>query len=273
MTRVIAALDNSAVARPVLETAVGIASLYRATVDAVHLREDSARTAQAAADAVGVELRSLAGDVLGPLIEAGREDDVVAMVIGTRGRRFGRRSLGHVALELILAVAKPLVLVPPNGQIPFELARVLVPLDGTRATAVAVEHTVELACVAGVEVIVLHVYGEESLPLFSDQPQHELESWAREFLARYSPGGPGVRLEVRVGVPAEHVLRVAEETEASVIALGWSQDLSAGRAAVVRKVLEHAQIPVLLVPIPTRVASGGGPEEPHAGTLGLLIQA
>jgi nucleotide-binding universal stress UspA family protein len=229
-----------------------VAPLYRARVDAVHIREDGARAAQAAAAAAGVDLRELSDHALDTLIEIGHEHDVVALVIGTRAGRFARRPLGHVALDLLVAVRKPLVLVPPHTALPFRLQRVLVPLDGTSATAVALTRTVELARDSEVEVDVLHVQGEDSLPLFSDQPQHETESWAREFLARYCPDVDLARLHLRVGWPGEHVVRVAHEMNADMIALGWAQDLSPGRAAVVREALERSEIPVLLVPVAVR---------------------
>lgn len=248
MTRLLAAVDNSAVARHVLETANAVAPLYGATVDAIHIREDGDRTAQAAAVATGLELRELPDDVVETLIGAGLEDDVVGLVIGTRAGRLVRRPVGHVALDLLVAVRKPLVLVPPHTPIPFRLRRVLVPLDGTSATAAALTRTVELAGDFEVEVDVLHVHDQDSLPLFSDQPQHETESWAREFLARYCPTVDLARLHLRVGWPGEHVVRVAHETHADMIALGWAQDLSSGRAAVVREALERSQVPVLLVP-------------------------
>jgi nucleotide-binding universal stress UspA family protein len=248
-TRLLAAVDNSAVARHVLETANALAPLYGASVDAIHIREDGARTAEAAASATGLELRKLPDHTLEKLVEAGHEDDVVGLVIGTRAGRLARRLLGHVALDLLVAVSKPLVLVPPQAAIPFRFQRVLVPLDGTSVTAAALTETVELARGSAVEVEVLHVYDEESLPLFSDQPQHETESWAREFLARYCPNVDLGRLHLRVGRPGEHVVQVARETGADLIALGWAQDLSRGRAAVVRETLERSRIPVLLVPV------------------------
>ena len=42
---------------------------------------------------------------------------------------------------------------------------------------------------------------------------------------------------------------MAEECGCDVIALGWSQELAAGRAAVVRETLERSSRPLLLVPV------------------------
>jgi hypothetical protein len=75
-------------------------------------------------------------------------------------------------------------------------------------------------------------------------------SRSTRFLARYSPCPPeAVRLETRVGQPHEHVVAVARELDADVIALGWAQELAPGRAPVVRAALEGARLPIFLIPV------------------------
>jgi hypothetical protein len=39
------------------------------------------------------------------------------------------------------------------------------------------------------------------------------------------------------------------EIDADLILLGWARDLSPGHAAVVRRVLEEAAVPLVLVPV------------------------
>ena len=107
----------------------------------------------------------------------------------------------------------------------------------------------ELAHDAAVDVLILHVLDEASLPLFTDQPQHETEAWTTEFLARYCPRGlRSVRLALRVGRPEETILCVAEESGVDLVVLGWNQRLAPGRAAIVRAVLERGRLPILLIP-------------------------
>ena len=249
MRKVLAAVDNSAAARPVLAAAKEIARLFDTGLEAVHVREDSKRTAAGVAERAGVTLRELeADDVVDGLLEAGRPRAVAAVVVGARGARTGRRPAGHVALDLIVELRKPVVVVPPSTPTPFALERILVPLDATRETAAALAPTVELACQCGIDVVALHVHDERSLPLFSNHVGHEVEAWSREFLARYCPHAEQARLEVRVGDPGEHLAAVAAEIEASMIALGWAQDLSPGRAEVVREALARSSVPVLLAP-------------------------
>jgi nucleotide-binding universal stress UspA family protein len=94
------------------------------------------------------------------------------------------------------------------------------------------------------------VYDKDSMPAFTDQPQHEQAAWEHEFLNRYCPWGiDDVRVETRVGRSGELIPQVAEQRDCDVIALGWSQELAAGRAPVVRETLERSRRPVLLVPV------------------------
>jgi nucleotide-binding universal stress UspA family protein len=249
MTRVLAAIDNSPAARSVLAAASSLAAFLHAEVEAVHAREDGDRTARAAAAARRVPYRTMGDDVVPTLLAAGHAPDVVAMALGARAVGAGRRPAGHVALQLAVSLPKPLVVVSPDAKVTEALRRILVPLNGDQSTAAALSETMELASESALEVIVLHVHDYASLPRFTDQPQHEVEAWTWEFASRHCPHPEHVRLEVRIGVPGEHVLRVAEELGADMIALGWSQELSGGHAAVVRQALEQSPVPVLLIPV------------------------
>jgi hypothetical protein len=254
VTRVLAAIDNTAAARPVLRAATAFADLLNAEVEAIHAREDGDRIARAAAEAAGVPLRRTPAQVVPALQEEGGAADVAALVLGARAVAAGSRPAGHVALQLAVSLPKPLLIVPPDAVVPSVFARILVPLNGKRTTAAALAETLTLACDRELEVVVLHVHELDSLPLFTDQPQHELTAWTQEFLRRHCPHPEQVRLEVRIGVPGQHVLGVAEEMNPDMIALGWSQELAEGRAAVVREALERSRVPVLLVPVGAQAA-------------------
>ena len=144
---------------------------------------------------------------------------------------------------------KPVVLVPAGARgAPPRITRVLLPLDGTAQSAEAVAVTAGRLARAGVELVVVHVFGSGTVPMFWDQHAHEGRAWAEEFLARYC-AQPGARLELRSGPAAEHVLDVAMSERADLIALAWSQRLDAGRAAMVRHVVRSSDVPVLLVPL------------------------
>jgi nucleotide-binding universal stress UspA family protein len=128
-------------------------------------------------------------------------------------------------------------------------------MEGDPDTAATMRNTIRLARDVDLEIVVLHVRDAASLPMFEDQPQHETDAWAQEFLARYvSVPAAAVRLELRVGMPHEQIPAAAAELEADLVALGWLQDSSPGHAKVVRAALERCPTPVLLVPLVGRLA-------------------
>jgi nucleotide-binding universal stress UspA family protein len=249
--RVLAALDNSAAARPVVEYAAELARVLAADVDALHIRGDGGERALAAAEHAGVVLRTDDGDPRAQLRREAEEDDVVAVVLG-RSRQPAVGPVGSVALELLTRLPKPVAVVPAEAAHPGRVGRVLVPLEGTRSTSLAPRRPLELAHDAGLEIVLVHVFDADSLPPVTDQPQHETAAWANEFLARYSPVPPEhVRLESRLGDPGEQIVLVAREIDADMIALGWTQELASGRAPIVCAALEQAKLPVLLIPVVT----------------------
>jgi nucleotide-binding universal stress UspA family protein len=257
MTKVIAAIDLSVAARPVLATARALAVLLGAEVEALYVGGDADRMPTSEAEAVGLDLRTEPGPVVERLIEVGTEDDVVALVLGARGTPLVRRPLGSTAIAVATSLPKPVVVVPPDARDPKKLRRVLVPLEESVSASVAPRVVLELAAATELEVVVLHVFDEESIPPFTDQPQHEGPAWAAEFLARYCPSGLGkVRLEVRVGRTEDLVPLVAEEVEADMVVLGWAQELALGRAPVVRSALGRGRVPILLVPVRLAAPSG-----------------
>jgi nucleotide-binding universal stress UspA family protein len=249
MKTVVAALDNSLAARPVLATAVALGTVLDANVEPLYVAADGDLAARSAAEGAGLELRVVHGPVLEQLTKAAASEAAVAVVVGARATPIGRRPLGSTALALVTTLPKPVVVVPPDAPAPAGLRRILVPVEAV-STSLTPHAIVALAGEVGLDVIVLHVHDEASIPAFVDQPQHEYEAWAREFLCRYCPWGIGnVRLESRVGRTAELVPLVAAEVRADLIALGWAQELAPGRAPTVRAALERAHVPVMLVPV------------------------
>jgi nucleotide-binding universal stress UspA family protein len=247
---VLAALDNSLAATPVVAAARALASLLDARPEAVHVRIDSDRTARSAAAAGALPLHTESGPVIERLIEAGEAEDVVALAIGARSTPIARHPLGSTAAAVASAVLKPVVVVPPDARVAAEFQRVLVPIEASVSAAIGPQVVFDLAREKTLEAVALHVYGADSLPRFTDQPQHEQASWTREFLARYCPAGiSDVRLETRVGRAADFVAAVADDCGCDLIALGWSQAIAEGRARVVRGTLERSRLPILLVPV------------------------
>jgi nucleotide-binding universal stress UspA family protein len=94
---------------------------------------------------------------------------------------------------------------------------------------------------------------EDSMPRFSDQVQHETTEYANEFLARYAPGAPEARLQLRIGDPADEILAAVDELDVDLLAIGWPHSDDPTRGAVARELLDRTRVPVLLVALANRV--------------------
>lgn len=246
MSRIIAAVDDSAAAHPVVAAAQLLAPVFGAEVEGVHVAEVEGRTAAAAAASVGVPFRTVPGDPRDVLVSLAADDDVVGFVIGQRSH-LAAAGTGHLALGLADSVDTPVLVVSPRAVLPHRFRRVLVAMEGGPGRSRELKRAIALAAGADLELIVVHVDDEASVPSFSDQVQYETEAYAEEFLARYLPGNPDVRLELRIGAPVDEILATCEVEQPDVVAMGWPHAAGADRGAVVRAVLERSAVPVLLV--------------------------
>ena len=259
MTNVIAALGADACAAPVLATAKALAEMLDAAVVALHVGEGEAPSPEALAKAARVEFRQTRGTPLDEIVNAAKEKDVAALVLGSRGVSAGPRPAGATALEVITRTAKPVVLVPPDAHPPEEFTRLLLPIEGQGAAPPALSHIIGAAHRRKLEIIVLHLHSPATVPAFSDHEPHGTQAWDQEFLARHLPF-PADRVTVlrRVGTPADDVSALAEGTGAELIVLVWSQSLVKGRARVVTRTLASTRIPVLLLPAEPSVGGDAG---------------
>jgi nucleotide-binding universal stress UspA family protein len=250
MTIVLAALESDACAQPVLGTAIALAAVFDATVVGLHVRENGASAAEQLARAAGIELREVTGSPIEQIVAAAQDPSVVALVLGARGVHGGPQPAGHTALDIITRVAKPVTVVPPHAQPREQLARILVPLEGTSESSRALADTIKLAHQRQLEILVLHVHSPATVPAFSDHDPHATRAWEQEFLSRYvSTPHDHVSLLRQLGVAADDVVAVAHETAADLVVLAWNQNLSPGRARVVSETLAHSDIPVVLLPV------------------------
>jgi nucleotide-binding universal stress UspA family protein len=256
MTRVLAAIDNSAAASPVLVAAGALAHVLGAEVEAVHVREDGRRTAQASADRAGIPFRLITGDPRSEIVNEAADPRVVAVTVGAR-RAMHEHGLGHLARHIADHVDKPVLVVPPGADPPPRFRTALIAMEGTAEKARPIKSAVELAARAELDLVVLHVDDASTIPSFSDQLAHETDAYAAEFLARFVRGAPAARFEPRVGAPGEEILSAIAAIGADVVALGWPQSDDRRRGAVAREVLERSKVPVLLVAIDGLDATGG----------------
>ncbi|MBF6180002.1 universal stress protein [Nocardia otitidiscaviarum] len=162
--------------------------------------------------------------------------------------------LQHARDPLVLV---PAVVTPRPGGTPGSIERVLLPLDGTEEAARAVAETAGLFHTAGIELVLLHVFDEHTVPACWDQSAHAREAWETEFRARFCrPLVPHPHPEITLcsGEPGEHVVEVAAR-EADLVVLGWSRRLAPDHARTVRAAVDAAAVPVMVIPVRARLCS------------------
>jgi len=247
MSTVLAAIDPSPISRAVLDVAREVARVLGARMDAVHVVEEGeGPPAEIASGETPVRL--LGGDPSSVLVAEASAEDVVAIVVGACREVGGPTPTGHVSLDVIGSVPKPVVVVPPSTREGYELHTVLVPVLGRPAEAL--EDVVVLAENPELHVVVLRALDELSIPAFEDQAHYDTQAWADEFLARWVPGAAAdTAMEVRIGEPEELVVAVAQEVCADMVAIGRRRDVPTAQAPLVLTALEHSPVPVVLLPI------------------------
>jgi nucleotide-binding universal stress UspA family protein len=249
MSTVVAALDTSPVARAVLETAIQFARLTGTEVASFHVRSspsDDVRLLESLAAQSDVPLRVVQGPAESVLAEALGAPEVVAAVIGAGAATVGHERVGHMTLHVLEQLDKPVLVVPSDAVAPVAIRHLLVPLEGPEGSSRVVLEQLGSLLAAEVEIIVLHVFTEGTLPTMLDRPVRDLDIWSKEFLMRHCPSA--AHIELRMGAVSTSVAEVSREHGADLVVLGWSCNTSAGWSAV-REVLGASAIPVLLLPV------------------------
>lgn len=268
---IIVPLDGTIHATVALPVAKTLAELEGATLHVVHVGEPilPPREVLHKLNLTPDQLRgSVVDQTTGPpaesIVRLARELHCLLIVMCTHtGMEKPRGKLGSVAEGVLLEAPCPLVLVhPERGLLPWSLRRILLPHDGTPATAIAISPAADLAHRTGAELEVLHVaapgarrpieVGTFAAPRYLDQPQHEWPAWSREFLHRLSALGhptPEVKLRLflATGEPGTKIVRFAAEHNTDLIVLGWHGKLEPERAATLKRVIGEAPCPVLIV--------------------------
>jgi hypothetical protein len=251
LSTVLAGIDGSPTSRAVLDVANEVARVLDADVDAVHVVEGDAHPSEVEIMAAEGPLRLLHGEVSSVLIAEASAGSVAAIVVGACRAVGGATPAGHVSLDVIGNVRKPVVVVPPMIRPGYELHTVLVPVLGKPARAL--EEVVRLAENPELHVVILRLLDELSIPAFEDQPYYDVQAWAEEFLARWVPGAASdTAVEVRIGDPQDLVVSVTHEVCADLVAIGRRRDVPATAAPIVLAALARSPVPVVLLPLARR---------------------
>lgn len=168
--------------------------------------------------------------------------------------------VGHVTRAVIERSGVPVLLVPPNYREALPWERVLVPVSGEPEADEALALAVRLACLLDLQVQVAHVADAEGGPgglraraRYADALHHEyagqLEGLVGRGLARVRPEESGRLKAVALcrGDVAAELQKLVEGTGASLVAVGWRGRFMAGRARVLKQLIQTITTPVLLV--------------------------
>ncbi len=264
MAQLLAALDDSAATGPVVAVSQWYAALADLEVVALHVSEDgSGHAAHAAADAAGVKFELRQGEPIATLCAAAEDADVQVVVVGARGVPTQRMPAGHVALDVIRTVEKPVIVVPPDARVPSNTRlRLLAPIDEDVDSANALRRLLEDMSFPDLDLVLLRVFDANHMPKFANHGTYEAEHWAVCLAQSTVPAEAArSRVEMRVGHPAHAILDVERELAADLVVLAWGRKLLGGRASVVRRLLSHATTPLVLLPVKPCGASSA---QPHA---------
>jgi len=240
--------DGSPEAAKALGCAAWLAPRLRATL---HVLESSAEPASdllAAIDAHQAKLVVMTAR--GASASAGVEP----------GRRMGRA--GEV---LIRESTVPVVLLPVHYREALPWTSMLVAASGEPAADQALEAALQLATALGLELDVFYCESPrtkaQALGEYADAVHHEYGERLQELVRRAAARRPaeergciGQVLLCR-GDPADELLAQVAQRRAGVVALGWHGTLGAGRALLLKRLLDEAECPLLLVRHAARPAS------------------
>lgn len=251
---VVAAVDVSPAALPVLQTARQLAARLGRPVRAVHVAEEGEAPGdmrELAAQAQ-VELVVVPGRPIDVLTSFATVEDVEVIVVGARALPAARHAMGHLSTSMLSSVTTAAVFVPPDApSADRPIRRVLTPLDDDPRCGAAVEPVVRDLRAAGCEVIGLHVFESHTVPQFLDHPGHGTATWRDEFARRHGIA----EMELRRGPPARMILATARDRDVDLVLLAWSRVLDDVHGAVVYDVLAGAEVPVMLIPADVFVPS------------------
>jgi nucleotide-binding universal stress UspA family protein len=301
-SRIVVGVDGSATSREALRWAVRLGEALGAEVVAVHALglldrwhdpDASARSwRRTLCDLIeqawcGPLVRSRGahrvevcdGDPVDVLLAAADDEHADLLVVGSRG--VGDRpelALGSTSLRLLRAARVPVLVVPGRPETAahdrLRLHHLLVGLDRSEASLVALELAADVAAVLGGSLSVLEVV--EYVPPFplgeSTAARSGCEGPALALLEAEVRGvrsrGVGVQVIVRSGDPAPTLLEVADDVDADLVVVGTRgrggpDELLLG--SVARTVADRARRPTLVVPARARSAhlrrrAGGGHE-------------
>jgi len=210
------------------------------------------------------------GNAAEQIVDYAEKENSGLIVMATHGRSGIKRwVLGSTAAKVARATKKPLVLVRAGvartrARTEVLLGKMLLPLDGSKQSELAVSHAEELAAQLKAEVVLLHVvaptyfaysipgetiempFTPEDMERFRDKSEHYLETVAEAMRKR----GVAASTEVAIGTAADEIIRLSDEMPVDLVVMSTHGRSGISRWAfgsVADKVIHAANAPVLLI--------------------------
>lgn len=228
---------------------------------------------------ITIDTQVLIGNPAEEITEFADRTNVDLIVMATHGRSgIKRLALGSIAEEVEKTTNTPVVFIRSKDNHPVmhetvKLNRVLVPLDGSQDSETVIPYIKELALELNAEITLLRVLSTDIQDLLSrvygcrtqiEELIEQTEGLARDYInnirTRLQNEGIAVKTIFKHGFAADMIVRVAEDTQADMIAMsthGMTGLKSWVFSSVANKVLHTSKTPLLLVKSPEAVRAAG----------------
>ncbi|QDZ29098.1 universal stress protein [Noviherbaspirillum sp. UKPF54] len=269
-------LDGSPEAAKGAGCALWLAETLGATLHVLHAaaqplpgREALARLHAPGAQRAQVVLHQLAQNAESAVLDEIAAHDIDLVVMSARGKSASAgldlsRRVGTVAQAVIERSPVPVLLLPVRYREALPWTSALAAMSGSNAADEALKTVTQLAGALQIKVTAVHVEdgpeAADSMPLgaYADAAYHEYPGRMEEMVER---GLAACTCEesrrvdqvlLRRGDPAAVLLEQVARHASNVLALGWCGAIGAGRAPVLKRLLEEAECALLLVRKPHR---------------------
>ena len=237
--------------------------VLHATAQPLPAREALARLRVPDAQRAQVVVHQLSGDAEAAVLEAVAAHGVDLVVMSARGETASARlelsqRLGRVAQAVIERSPVPVLLLPARYREALPWTSMLAAASGEAAADQALEAAAHLAAALHLKLSVVHSEdgppgaGAAALGVYVDAPHHE---FPRRLAGMVERGLAGCTSEeghcvdqvlLARGEPAAVLLEQVARHASSLLALGWHGALGAGRAQVLKRLIEQAECALLL---------------------------